>query len=102
MVPNDDAPAVSSTGLFAESISDARRFRLKQALLALAVWAEARAGGNHNTETTISMLEHRIAQIRDQVDRAGWAASNSANIKMSNGGTPFAPSPVSNFSLEDK
>jgi len=95
MVPNDDAPAVSSTGLFAESISDARRFRLKQALLALAVWAEARAGGNHNTETTISMLEHRIAQIRDQVDRAGWAASNSANIKMSNGGTPFAPSPVS-------
>lgn len=74
-----DVPAVGSTGLFAESISDARRLRLNQALLALANWAEARAGGNHNTETTMTMLDHRIAQIRDQVDRAGWAASNSAN-----------------------
>lgn len=30
------------------------------------------------------------------------AASGPANIKMSDGGTPFTPSPVSNFSLEDK
>jgi ATP-dependent protease HslVU (ClpYQ) peptidase subunit len=78
-MPTEDVIAVGSTGLFAESISDARRFRLKQSLLALANWAEARAGGNHNTETTMTMLERRLSEIRDQVDRAGWAASNSAN-----------------------
>jgi hypothetical protein len=67
--------------LLSESISDARRFRLKQALLALANWSEARAGGNHNTETTMTMLERRVSEIRSQVDGAGWAASNSANAQ---------------------
>jgi hypothetical protein len=59
-----------------KAVLDARQLRLKQALLALAKWSETRAGNNHNTETTLTMLEHRIAQIRDQVDRAGWAASS--------------------------
>jgi hypothetical protein len=57
------------------TISEARRTRLKQALVALAKWASARAEGDHDTETTITMLKRRASEIQDQVDRAGWAAS---------------------------
>ena len=58
-------------------INEARKLRLRQALKALANWAEARSDGNHNTETTLTMLERRVSEIKDQVDRAGWVASNS-------------------------
>jgi L-lactate utilization protein LutB len=60
-----------------DKAAEARRLRLNQALKSLANWAEARSNGNHNTETTLTMLIHRVSEIKDQVDRAGWAASNS-------------------------
>lgn len=52
----------------------ARKERLRQGLLTLASWAQSRANGEHDDETTLTMLERKAAELRSAVNKAGWAA----------------------------
>jgi len=51
------------------------RDKLRDSLASLSIWAESRRGPASNPETTISLLERRVAKIREQVYRAGRAAA---------------------------
>jgi hypothetical protein len=55
-------------------INEAHRERLNQGLLNLAAWCQARAAGDHDAETTMTMLERKAAGIRAKVIQAGWRA----------------------------
>jgi hypothetical protein len=57
-------------------IAEAHRERLNQGLLSLAAWCQARAAGDHDTETTMTMLERKAADVRVKVMKAGWSAIN--------------------------
>ena len=58
-------------------IEDAHRERLNQGLLNLADWCNYRASGEHDIETTLTMLEKRAAELRGKVMKAGWDAINA-------------------------
>lgn len=53
---------------------DARRRRLSADLRALGKWCLSRADGDHNEETTLSMLERRAGNLRRRCMEAGWRA----------------------------
>ena len=53
----------------------ARKERLESALHTLAAWASNRARGDFDTDTTLTILETKVAEIRGSIDRAGWAAN---------------------------
>lgn len=55
-------------------IALAQRDRLNQGLRALASWCESRAGMDHDTDTTLTMLEKKAAELRGKCMKAGWAA----------------------------
>jgi hypothetical protein len=55
-------------------IARARKERLNQGLLTLSSWAASRAAGDHDEDTTLSMLKRKVAELHDAVDRAGWLA----------------------------
>lgn len=55
-------------------MAEAQRDRLNQGLRALASWCESRAGMEHNTETTLTMLEKKAAELRGKCLKSGWAA----------------------------
>jgi hypothetical protein len=57
----------------------ARKERLNQGLLTLSSWAAGRAAGDHDEDTTLSMLKRKVAELHDAVDRAGWLASTKAD-----------------------
>jgi geranylgeranyl pyrophosphate synthase len=60
-------------------IARARKERLNQGLLTLFSWAAGRAAGDHDEDTTLSMLKRKTAELCDAVDRAGWLASTKAD-----------------------
>ena len=62
-------------------IAEAQRDRLNQGLRALAVWCESRAGMEHNTETTLTMLEKKAAELRGKCLKSGWAAMEEKGKK---------------------
>jgi hypothetical protein len=55
-------------------IEDAQRERLNHGLRTLASWCASRAMLEHDTETTLTMLEKKAAELRGKVMKAGWAA----------------------------
>jgi len=52
-------------------IEAARRNRLNQGLLALASWCQSRAVGDHNIETTLTMLCNKAEILPWRVAKAG-------------------------------
>lgn len=57
-----------------DSGTAARKARLNQGLLSLASWAQSRATAEHNDDTTLTMLEKKVAEIKSAVNKAGWDA----------------------------
>ena len=55
-------------------IAEAQRERLNHGLRTLASWCASRAMMEHDTETTLTMLEKKAAELRGKVMKAGWAA----------------------------
>lgn len=62
------------------TIPEARKAELNRRLEVLAQWAVARAQGDHDEDTTLTMLKRRVEQIEDGVNRAGWRAA-AENLK---------------------
>jgi|688.fasta_scaffold01478_38 hypothetical protein len=57
-----------------DTYTQARKERLNRGLLTLSSWASSRTIGNHDEDTTLSMLKRKITELCDAVDRAGWGA----------------------------
>lgn len=57
------------------AVSKARKEKLNECLLNLSKWAESRAAGTHDADTTLTMLKKRVQEIETQVNRAGWRAT---------------------------
>jgi len=55
-------------------IAESHRERLNHGLQTLARWCASRAMLEHDTETTLTMLEKKAAELRGKVVKAGWAA----------------------------
>jgi len=55
-------------------IAAAQRERLNHGLRTLASWCGSRALLEHDTETTLTMLEKKAAELRGKVMKAGWSA----------------------------
>ena len=53
----------------------ARKQRLNEGLWALSDWCAARAAGNHDDGTTLTMPEKKASTLRGKVDAAGWRVS---------------------------
>jgi hypothetical protein len=52
-------------------IEAARRNRLNQGLLSLASWCQSRAAGNHEIDTTLTMLREKAEKLPWRVAKAG-------------------------------
>ena len=59
-------------------IDEAQKRRLNEGLQSLAAWCLARASGEHDTETTLTMLERKAGNLRGKMMKAGWDAINAA------------------------
>ena len=59
------------------TVRTARAIELSSELKKLAKWADKRSAFPHCPETTISMMDARVEDIIDRVNRAGWKASAS-------------------------
>ena len=57
---------------------------LKQRLKTLASWCATRADGDHDPETTLSLLRRKMAQTEDGVNKA---LRKSAALKIKNAAT---------------
>jgi hypothetical protein len=55
-------------------IETARRNRLNQGLLVLASWCRSRAAGDHDIETTLTMLCKKADMLPWQIAKAGAVA----------------------------
>jgi len=53
-------------------INNARKQRLNEGLRTLSEWCAARAAGDHDLDTTLTMLEKKASTLRGKVDAAGW------------------------------
>jgi len=60
-------------------IQGAKKDRLNAGLRSLAEWCSARANGEHDTDTTLTMLEKKATVLRGQVIAAGWAEIERKN-----------------------
>ena len=60
------------------TVRTARAIKLSNELKKLATWAEKRSAFPHCPETTISMMNARVEDIIDRVNRAGWEAAANA------------------------
>jgi hypothetical protein len=64
-------------------LNTARKERLNHGLRVLASWAQSRAMGEHDVETTLTLLERKVANLRAAVNKAGWG---TANLKTNQNG----------------
>lgn len=62
-------------------IRAAKKQRLNEGLSTLARWCDARVLGDHEDETTLTMLEKKATALRGRVISAGWV-----EIERRNGG----------------
>jgi hypothetical protein len=62
------------------TINQARTERLNAGLTNLAAWCLARAEGQHDTETTLTMMEKKATELRHKVDKAGWEAAKKEEV----------------------
>lgn len=69
----DEADCPSAT--CCASLSDiqaAKKQRLNDGLRTIAEWCISRADGDHDTDTTLTMLERKATSLRGLVLKAGW------------------------------
>jgi hypothetical protein len=53
-----------------EPVQDPRRARLNQRLINLGIWAQRRVRGDHDVDTTLTLLDRKIAETHAAVGRA--------------------------------
>lgn len=58
------------------AVEQARQERLREGLKNLAAWCEKRVEGNHDSDTTLTMLERKANGLRQSILKAGWKAAN--------------------------
>lgn len=63
-----------------QMIAEAQRERLNHGLRTLASWCSSRAMLEHDTETTLTMLEKKAVELRGKVMKAGWAAISEHSL----------------------
>ncbi len=68
-------------------IADAQRERLNHGLRTLASWCASRAMLDHDTQTTLTMLEKKAAELRGKVMKACWAAIEEHSLHNADGDT---------------
>jgi len=68
LCPSATTPCCASLA----DIRAAKKQRLNEGLSSLARWCDARALGDHDTDTTLTMLEKKAAALRGKVISAGW------------------------------
>ena len=73
---NSDVPAAFAAphgwANWRDACTSARKERLNRGLRTLASWAQSRAMGEHDDETTLTMLERKVSELRAAVNKAGW------------------------------
>jgi hypothetical protein len=57
----------------------ARHARLIEALHNLSHWCAKRAEGEHDDDTTITMLLKKVNELPHQINKAGWMALDEFN-----------------------
>lgn len=62
-------------------IYDAHKERLNHGLRTLANWCASRAAAEHDTKTTLTMLERKAAELRGKMMKAGWAAIEKHSLQ---------------------
>ncbi len=60
-------------------IQSAKKDRLNEGLRSLARWCADRSNGDHDTDTTLTMLEKKATALRGRVIAAGWAEIERKN-----------------------
>lgn len=88
--PTNSEALTPTTGSESAVLAAARAAELERRLKTLATWATARAMGNHDTETTLTMLEKRVGEIAHGVNRAGWRALDEYHANFPPVGLPNA------------
>lgn len=85
--PSDATACYASLG----DIQAAKKDRLNEGLRSLARWCADRSNGEHDTDTTLTMLEKKATALRGRVIAAGWAeidrknAASRHNASLSHG-----------------
>ena len=57
-------------------IKASRHTRLIQGLYSISAWCASRAAGEHDDETTMTMLQKKTSDLSHAIDRAGWNAAS--------------------------
>ena len=76
------AKTVEGSGLAASScsvdsiIKAARHTRLIHGLYSISAWCASRADGEHDDETTMTMLQKKTSDLSHAIDKAGWNAAS--------------------------
>ena len=52
----------------------ARKARLNRDLVIIGNWCIKRAEGNHDQDTTMTMLTKKLIKLQSDINKAGWAA----------------------------
>jgi hypothetical protein len=58
----------------AQIVEAAHRECLSRELEGLGAWCLSRAQGQHDVQTTLTLLERKTARVRERLLRAGWKA----------------------------
>jgi len=75
MLEDDEQPAdkgLDAVTCSASSVKVARNRNLSDRLASLSEWCKSRSEGIHDTETTLTMLKKKVADIERRVNQAGW------------------------------
>ena len=90
MIDDDKATIGSKTpqpkgkAIWRNACTTARKERLNLGLRTLGSWAGSRAMGDHDDETTLAMLERKVAELRSAVNKAGWEALATSYLPLDN------------------
>lgn len=71
-----------------DMFDEARMNRFHARLSNLASWCEKRCDPKHNTETTLTMLERKVAKLREQGIADPWPTDNRTCRHAMNPGFP--------------
>ena len=63
------------------AITKARRTALDKELKSLGEWCLERGLNEHDTDTTITMLNRKIAMLKNAVNSAGWKEAEKFHYK---------------------
>ena len=86
---SDSSSCCASLG----DIQGAKKDRLNAGLRSIAIWCMDRANGQHDTDTTLTMLEKKAAALRGRVIAAGWAEIDRKNAASRHNANVHGPLP---------